>query len=533
MTTFDDLTRTFTDGLSKITTYVPKVIGNFQKGDNQFRTRKDDLVDSYSVDFQGLGALAFANAVENNIEIGSRLEQKLNEFVMASNHAATDIHNANNTYGDQINNFIPGVGVQGLEYYGYTYDEVDTQLRDGTLAVYIDLGGVLDFNLQFMLTQLDDAKTGFWSIIQYKYSQNIDQYQQLFDRQTKGIDKKTGIAQINNFKQYQQTSVTNENSYLNQARIELDAIYKNQEDAFTNWYNIMVQTVSTYDNEIAWAGATGQVSVGDLLQDLVNAPNGSPVVIYRSSDGGLVVAVNSINNGKSPAENALLVQKAIAEYDELNGITNPKVTILGYQGGSDIVQNLANDKNPFQLANVVLIGGKITQTPAVGVNYVDYLAPGDSNAGTGNPSIVPHSSTDVANDLVDGGEIVLGGATGGVPGVLIATGEVITSTVVPMAVNNGNSSVYGADPNNQFTQVPSSLAPNQTIGGRTLLALPDEPGEARSVWKLSTSYPFVKGRDINYTQSAYLNMVGLPDPQTGKTLAGFEPISPPTYYNVP
>lgn len=124
MTTFDDLTRSFNDGLSKVTSYVPLVISNFQSADRQFRGRKNQLVESYDVKFAGMGAMMFAQAVENNIEIASRMEQKLSDFVTASNHTNQEIHSANQQYGDQINNFVYFDNIEGLIYYGYSLDDV-------------------------------------------------------------------------------------------------------------------------------------------------------------------------------------------------------------------------------------------------------------------------------------------------------------------------------------------------------------------------------------------------------------------------
>jgi hypothetical protein len=531
MTTFDDLTRSFNDGLSKVTSYIPLVISNFQSADSQFRGRKNQLVESYDVKFAGMGAMMFAQAVENNIEITSRMEQKLSDFVTASNHTNQEIDSANQQYGDQINKFVYYDNTEGLSYYGYSLDDVTNQLRDGTLSVYIDIGGVLDFSQQFLLEQLDQAKAGILGDLQFQYSDHIQQYLDEFNR-LKSHMQGNNPAQVNEYKQMYDQQVQQENIYLDTAKNELEYFYNNQHSAFSDWYTAIVTIIGTYKNEIAWASATGEVSVGNLLQNLIHAPNSSPIVIYRTNDGGLVVAVNSMNNNLSSQQNALLVQQAIQNYDSLNNITNPKVTILGYKGGNDIVQSLAKDNNPFQISNVVLVGAKISQMPQIGVNYTDYVAPGDDNAGTGNASIVPHSAADKANLGVDAGEIVLG-AAGGVPGVLIATGEVITSIVVPIGLNSDSGDVSGAANEGLYFDTPLSLSPNQTVGHHDLVAVPNEPGESSSSWKLTPEFPFVRGKDVDYTQSTYLDMMGLPDPKTGKTLQGFDPLTPPTYFDLP
>lgn len=526
MTTFFDLTRSFDEGLSKITSFVPNVVSNFQNGDNTFRGRKNDLYDAYEVNFQGLGALAFANAVENNIEVASRLEQKLSEFVTASDHTSKQMHTWNQQYNDDISNFVPDFGEEnGLAYYGLDWQDVKNQMRDGTLSSYIDFGFVIELGKGYLLGNLDQAKQGIASVIQYNHSQNMDNYQNTYNLLL-GRNPSAKYDYQQNLQQQQMQ----ENSYFYEANRELTQIYNNQHDAFSGWFDAMQSLLGTYDNQIAWAGATGEVSVGDILQDLLHAPNGSPLVIYQTPDGNLVVAVNTMNDGKTTQQNALLVQQAIAEYESANGLTNVKVTVVGYQGGGDVVQQLAVDQNPFQITNVVLIGDKVTQTPNPLANYTDYVAPGDNNAGTGSASIVPSGSADVANDLVDGGEIVLGAATGGPAGALVATGEVIVSTVVPMAFSGSHSNVNGADPNSYF-QNQVALPPNETHGYDQLVAIPSEPVETGTKYGLTTHWPFYKSSKIDYSQSTYLNMRGLPDPGTGKTLQGVGPLSPPTYYN--
>ncbi|GCE07090.1 hypothetical protein [Dictyobacter aurantiacus] len=538
MTTFDDVTRSFNEGLSAITSYIPKVISNFQNADQHLRDHKNNLVDSYEVKFAGMGATMFAQAVENNIAISSRMEQKLSEFGMSSDHINKQIHTMNQTYGSQIDNYIPpsvmAGDIGGLDYYGMSYQDATTQMRDDTLISYVDVGGVLDLGKSYLLSQLEQAKEGIWGYLQYKSSQNMQQYQNIYDTQTSRVPK-DATAMLNEYKQMHNQSVQQENNYLAEAKNQLGQIYTNQQSAFSDWYDAVSGLIGIYNDEIGWASATGTVTTGEILQDLIHAPNGSPIVIYQTNDGGLVVAVNSMGGGKTPQQNALLVQQAIQEYDAMNGITNPRVTILGYQGGNDIVQALAQDKNPFQLENVVLIGAQISQIPAGGINYYDYVAPGDNNAGTGNPSIVPQSPTDWASDGIDIGEIALG-ATGGPAGVAVATGEVIVGTAVPMWLNSNTGDVSGAANSGTYFKPPASLGPGDGIGVRNLTALPDEPGETKEGWKLSSHFPFVYGKSVDYTQSTFLNMVGLPsdssqDPK--KFVQGFQALSGPTYFNVP
>lgn len=530
MTTFDDVTRLFVDGLNQINSFLPKVITKFQHADTRFGGQAEDLTDGYDVEFSGMGALTFTQAVGNNVQIASTLEEKLNEFVMASDHTNKQIQSFNSNYGGQINDFIPPSAgmVEGVEYYNLSIQDVISQLRDGTLASYYDIGGAMELGKAYMLGQLDQAKEGVWSYIQYQSSQNMSGYLDTYNKLKK---RPGGDSPASPYKQMHDQQVQDENNRLQEAKIQLDQIYNNEHDAFTGWFNSVTGQIATYNDEIGWAAATGQVSVGDLLQNLIHAPNGAPVVIYMTKDG-LVVEVNSINNGKSPQENALLIQKAIAEYAEINGLQNPKVTLLGYQGGTSIVQELAKDKNSFQVTNVVLIGGKITEMPQVGVNYYDYVAPGDDNAGTGGASF-GNSPGDWANYGVDAGEIALG-ATGGPVGVGIAAGEVIVSTGVSMATSSDKSDISGATNGGLFFQTPGHVPPGQQLGARTPTVVPDEPGESSESWKLTSHFPFVRGKNVNYAQSTFLNMMSVPDPGApGQSLQGFEPLSVPTYYYVP
>ncbi|MDQ2713813.1 MAG: hypothetical protein M3Z08_02790 [Chloroflexota bacterium] len=333
------------------------------------------------------------------------------------------------------------------------------------------------------------------------------------------------------YKQQHDSQVVTENNYLQEAKYELEQIYNNIHDAITSWYPAIVGQIVIYKDEIAWAAATGEVTVGELLQDLIHAPNGSPVVIYQTHNGGLVVAVNTFNDGLSDQQNAALLKQAIANYEQTHGIKDPQVTILGYQGGNNIVQTMMTQSNlPFHVQNVVLVGAQITQVPAVGTNYIDFVAPGDANAGDRQGSIIPQSPADWAGLAIDAGEIVVGGVTGGGWGALGAAGEVVVSWAAPVALTKDNN-VNFANPDGYYNTIPP-IGPDQVIGQRTLAAVPEEPGEATFGWKRSLQWPFFYGKTIRYDQSTFLNAMGLPDPnqQGGQTLAGNEPISTPTYY---
>ncbi len=537
MTQLSDVTKDFNDGLSKVTTFVPQFITNFQKADTKLRGQEDGLINGYDVPFAGMGAMTFATATENNIQLAGRVEQKLQEFVTASDNTNKSIHSANDQYEGQIDNFMPPMALSGmngdpLDYYHYSWREATNQLRDGTLAYYVMIAGLFDFGLQSLLDDLKGAKDSFWGAITYQSNQNMNGYQQTYDHLENQLPADQRHQPADPHKQVYDQQVQDEQSKLSEAKVELDQIYNNQVDAFTNWYNALAKAVENYKQTLTWTSATADVTVSDLLLDLQNSQ--SPIVIYKTPGGGVVVLVKTMNNGKSAQQNALLVQQAIAQYDALNNLDNPKVTILGYQGGGDIVQQLAHDNNSFQIENAIIVGDQINTQREGGVNYTVYAAPGDNSAGTGGASLDPSNPSNQAAYGVDAGEIVLGAATGGPAGAGVAFGEVVVGTVAPAWAGSGGIDVSGAANGGLYFQPPSNAGPvGQMPGTDNLYATPIEPGMASSSWGWSWNFPYVRVNHVNYLQSTFLSTQGIPDPNgNGNTiLAGVEPLSPPTYYN--
>ena len=456
-----------------------------------------------------MGAMTFANATDNNIQLASRVEQKLQEFVTASDNTNKDIHSANDQYEGQIDNFIPPMAQAGmngdpLDYYHYGWREATNQLRDDTLAYYVMIAGLFDFGLQSLLDYLKGARDSFWSAVTYQYNQNLDGYQQTYDQ----VESRLPADQRNQpgdpHKQLHDQQVQDEKNRLSEAKIELDQIYNNQVDAFTNWYNALAKSVENYKNTLEWTSATADVTVSDLLLDLQNSS--SPIVIYKTPSGGVIVLVKTMNNGKSAQQNALLVQQAIAQFDALNNLTNPKVTILGYQGGGDVVQQLAHDNSPFQIENVIVVGDQITMNREGGVNYTVYAAPGDNSAGTGGASLNPADPSNQAAYGVDAGEIILGAATGGPVGAGVAFGEVVAGTIAPAWAGAGGIDVSGAGNGGIYTAPPSTYGPvGQMPGTDNLYGVPVEPGMANSNWGWSWNFPYVRVNHVNYMQSSFLD----------------------------
>lgn len=530
MTQLSDITKDFTDALSKITSYVPGFVSNFQKADSKLRGQEDNLINGYDVPFAGMGSMMFAHATDNNIQLAGRVEQKLQEFVTASDNTNKQIQSANDHYNGQIDNTMPPLAMAGvdgdpLEHYNYGWKQVNSILKEGVLAYYIDIAGVLELGLPFLLNNLKSTRDGVKSDITYQAQQKIDGYNQQLNKL-----KKQDPYNYEGQAPYKQ-EIDDEEGKKSEALYEVDQIYNVQSDSFTGWYNELNTLLDNYKLSLLWTSATADVTVSDLLLDLQNAP--SPIVIYQTSNGGIVVLVNTMNDGLSAQQNALLVQQAIAQYSSLNNLNNPKVTILGYKGGTDVVQNLAHDNNPFQIENVVLVGGQVTMQREGGINYTVYASPGDNDAGTGGASLDPSNPANQASYGVDAGEIVLGAATGGPAGAGVAFGEVVAGTVIPAWAGSNSSDVSGAANGGMYFQPPTTAGPvGQMPGTDNLYEVPVEPGMASSNWGLSWNYPYVRVHHVNYLQSSYLGTQGIPDPNgNGNTiLAGVNPLSPPTYY---
>lgn len=506
MTKLSDITSDFTRGLSQITSFVPDAISNFQNADSKLRGQEDDLVNGYDVPFAGMGATTFSNATENNIQLSGRVQQKIQEFVTASGNTNQQVGSINDHYEGQIDNYVPPVTIgidDPLAYFNYSYQQVAGMLRDGTLGPYGNIGDVLSMGLPHLLGNLLDASNSVKSTIKSRSQQIEDNITQQYNAHL----KQTGITDPTDIKNSDKSNpniVTAQEKEI-AALGEVDQIYNNHHDAFSGWYQELTGLISDYKQTMTWTTATGNVTVGDLLQDMKNAP--APITIYRTSDGNLVVLVNDMNNGKNAQQNAALVQQAIAQYDLLNNLKNPKVTILGYKGGADTVENLANLHNsPFTITNAYLVGAQATANPNTGVNYVSYIN-GSSSDSSKNATLA-----------VDAGEIAIGAAT--MPeapeiGGGIALGEIVAGSAISAATTPKSGGISGNVP---FGTVKGTGFP---------IDVPVEPG--------------MQGSSDNYMQSSFLDVQGVTTPTQNpgvnnyykNLIHGVEPLSAPTYYYDP
>ena len=366
--------------------------------------------------------------------------------------------------------------------------------------VLTKISDVLSKGLPYLLGNLGDMRDTVKSTIKSRSQQIQDNITQQYNAHLKqtGVTDPTVIRSSDKSNPNIVTAQEKEVAALG----EVDQIYNNHHDAFSGWYNEMAGLISDYKQTMTWTTATGTVTVGDLLQDMKNAP--APITIYRTSDGSLVVLVNDMSNGKNAQQNAVLVQQAIAQYDTLNNIKNPKVTILGYKGGADTVENLANlQNNPFNLTNAYLVGPQATANPGPGVNYVTFINGSSSD------------TSEKAALAVDAGEITLGAATmpeAPVIGGGIALGEILGGSAISAATTPKSGDISG----------------NVPFGTVTGTGFP-------------INVPAETGSSGDYTQSSFLDVQGVTAPTQNpgsnnyykNLIHGVEPLSAPTYYYDP
>lgn len=155
--------------------------------------------------------------------------------------------------------------------------------------------------------------------------------------------------------------------------------------------------------DIYAASALNMPTIGDMVTLLNTTYKGQSVVIWQTSNGGLLVMVNGSN------VNASQVEADVRQYMQEHQLKNAPITLLGYQGGTDVAQRMVEDfynhpgDYPFTIPNVIMVGGDIpdrSKDMYVNTNYLVYqMLPEDENK---SPMPTPEQWTIMAMTAIAG-----------------------------------------------------------------------------------------------------------------------------------
>jgi hypothetical protein len=277
MPTFDDATSTFISGLDKLSGYLPAMASHLQDEDKTFQQHKDDLVD-VPLTFSGLGADAFAQAVERNITRSSQFQFKMSALALATSHLKAQIVASNNTYDTDMA-IPPGFYSfdEALNHYGYTELSVLNKMRDYVLGG-VDMSILIDAGPSQCYGWLDVERDMIISDMQSQHDNNVQQARNLYQEQL----RRNGETSDPYFQQNMNNTISQEDSYLADAKFFVSGkLYQQIHDAITGWYNDVTPALESYNEETGMATAINAVTVGEMVWELNNAPGHAPVIIYQ------------------------------------------------------------------------------------------------------------------------------------------------------------------------------------------------------------------------------------------------------------
>ena len=239
MTDTNDVTRTFTDGLKQIVDYIPKLVNKLGDGDKTFREQKDELT-RYKPSFEGMGARAFALAVETNIKTGAGYHPMVDALSQNSSHLLTQITRSNDEANLKMSDTLKAARVesgQGLEHYGYSVWSTLTEMRDAALQSS-DMNMVMDKGPGYFIGKLDAKKQDILNDIAAQHLRKMSQFQD-----PKGAD------------------ADSEKLLYTLAQRGVEEVQSYLEDAITTWVKEITGLLDSYrqgilDNKVTVAGYT-------------------------------------------------------------------------------------------------------------------------------------------------------------------------------------------------------------------------------------------------------------------------------------
>jgi len=227
MTDMNDVTRTFTDGLKQIVDYIPKLVNQLGDGDKAFRAQKDDIT-RYNPSFEGMGARAFARAVEANINAGRGYHPMVDALYQNSSNLLTQITHSNDEAHPKLMNmgYIYQEGEQALEYYGYVRGNAFTDLREAALKSS-DMNTVMDQGPGGLIGKLEAKKQDIYNDITAQHNRKISQLQD-----PNGTDAQK------------------EDLFYSYAKKGLDRYYQHLNEAISTWLKEITGLLASYNQGV-------------------------------------------------------------------------------------------------------------------------------------------------------------------------------------------------------------------------------------------------------------------------------------------
>lgn len=382
-----NLVEQYLDGLDQLSKLVGQGISDYTTSNTTFGNTADKLHQNsqqwnIGIAFQGLGANAFFNAVKANQARAGVLIAKLTDFQVACTNTSKAVDGATATCDDLSNYWLHSwadpYAEDFLLYNAGHYEFVESNILEHLIDTFVK-NTTLDRLLNPANAPADiqsGLELGAYELVQIARIRMFQKQQDICnDPQYKEIVS-TNPTDIENVQAYKQVTLDYN------ATCELINELKGRVfNGISTWVVDMQTFTESCLQDYYAASALNMPTLGDMLTLLNTTYKNQSVVIWQTPNGGLLVMVNGSNVSSSQ------VEADIQQYMLEHKLSNAPITLLGYQGGTQVaqqvVEDLYNDPNKyhFTIPNVVMVGGDIpdrSKDQYAATNYLVYqMLPGE------------------------------------------------------------------------------------------------------------------------------------------------------------
>lgn len=580
MATLHNLVDQYLDGLNQLAKLAGGAVSDYTTSNTTFGNTADKLNQdsqqwNISVPFQGLGADAFNKAVKANQARAEILIAKLGDFQVACENTSKAVETATDEADDLSNYYLFGWQDQAAEEF-LLYNHGSYEFVEKLILEKLIDSVVTSTTLDRMLTPANAPSDITNGLESGAYALKETARYWMFEKEQRFLDSPVGkqalenggTQGVENMPDYKQiTEDYNETCSL------IDELKGRVFDGISSWaLNMQTYTENCLEDMYA-ASALNMPTLGDMITLLNTTYKNQSVVIWQTPNGGLLVIVNGSN------ANSAQVEADVQQYMLEHHLKNAPITLVGYQGGTDVaqqvVEDLYNHPNEYQftIPNVVMVGGDIpdrSQDKYAATNYMVYQMLPEEKGGPkpltaeqwtimGMTAIAGIALTPFTGGGSDEAAAAIDGAVatdegGSALAWLSAVKEEAADLAQEKAIEFGADSIYNAnhpEPESGLSKTLAEMANNQysdalsdglmvhpyAPAGQTptidpTTGLPVSPINPYTNIKDKLYYdnvvliPDEEGMDKNtYTNSSFLDRQPLPDPVTSlKTKLGSPPI---------
>lgn len=337
-----------------------------------------------SLDFSGLGAQAFQEAVKVHMEVTDQFTSAFSNMTKALNTLATAVFQANGQYDSQL------ATIKATDYAPSTPWDNITQ---GASVAFIELNPAV--------VMIDDviASANGNAVLLDGSSDLMNLLSSAYVRLADRADSEHIPIPPDGSKPVTPADQAAARQMVVGA---LYALYYDISQAYTGWGTAVQGAFQTFKSALSVVEQQVQPYIDLLTQpssaasifDMIEmiSQSNEPIAIVQNGPNSIMVLISGTNLGNFGYDTNLWnalgtgmgqdmpyeqdVIDAINQYCQEHGLTNPEVTLAGHSLGGMVAQQIA-EKGLFDVRQVVTFGSPIMGPPAPGVDYNIYEADSD------------------------------------------------------------------------------------------------------------------------------------------------------------